>query len=422
MRILIHGINFVPELTGIGKYTGEMAQWLAARGHQVKVVTAPPYYPQWRVGDGYSGRRWSRECRTFAGGGRIEVIRCPLWVPRVPGGMRRLLHLASFVLASLPVMLAQIAWRPDLVWVVEPALLCAPQAWITARAAGARAWLHVQDFEVDAAFELGLLRGERSRRAVLRVERWLLARFDSVSTISPRMVERLLAKGVAPQRATLFPNWVDLDRITPQPTAAQGGVNAWRVRLGLGSQHIVALYSGNMGAKQGIEVLSGVARRLAAYRDIVLVLCGEGAARASLESKCAGLGNVRFLDLQPLGELNELLNMADMHLLPQRADAADLVMPSKLTGMLASGRPVIAAARAGTALGDAVRDCGIVVEPEQPQAMAAAIAALAIDAPRRHALGVAARLLAEGSLGRDAVLVPVERAMYALCMAQEPRP
>ena len=415
MRILLLGINFSPELTGIGKYTGEFAEWLAARGHEVRVVTAPPYYPQWRVADGWL-RLWYRtERRAAAGGGRLTVVRCPLWVPQRPDGLRRVVHLASFMLSSLPAMLAQVAWRPQVVWVVEPPLGCAPHALLVARLSGARTWLHVQDFEVDAAFDLGLLRGARRRAAALRVERWLMSRFDCVSTISARMVERLRAKGVAAQRATLFPNWVDLDSIAPQPPAWQGGANTWRNRLGLEARHVVALYSGNMGAKQGLDVLGDVARRLADRDDIIFVLCGQGPARISLEENCAGLDNVRFLDLQPLSELNDLLNMADLHLLPQRADAADLVMPSKLTGMLASGRPVVAAAHADTALAATVRGCGVVVEPEQPAAMAAAIVDLADDAQRRVALGAAARAHAQARLGRDAVLRAVERDMQVLC-------
>ena len=151
MKILLHGINFAPELTGIGKHTGEMAAWLAARWHVVRVVTAPPYYPDWQVADGYS----SRSCRRHTWQG-LDVWRCPLWVPVRPGGLKRLLHLASFALGSLPVMLRQIVWRPDGVWMVEPALLCAPAALGVVRLGGARALLHIQDFEVDAAFDLGL--------------------------------------------------------------------------------------------------------------------------------------------------------------------------------------------------------------------------------------------------------------------------
>jgi colanic acid biosynthesis glycosyl transferase WcaI len=123
VKLLVYGINFAPELTGIGKYTGEMAQWLAAAGHEVRVITAPPYYPAWKVGEGHSARHYRSE--TWQG---VRVMRTPLWVPRQPGGLKRLLHLGSFALSSLPVLCAQWRWKPDVVWVVEPALMCAPAA------------------------------------------------------------------------------------------------------------------------------------------------------------------------------------------------------------------------------------------------------------------------------------------------------
>ncbi|RME56373.1 colanic acid biosynthesis glycosyltransferase WcaI, partial [Candidatus Parcubacteria bacterium] len=166
MKVLIYAINYAPELTGIGKYTGEMAEWLAERGHQVRAVTAPPYYPAWKIGEGYSGRRYTREAL-----GGVEVWRCPLYVPSKPTGAKRIVHLASFALSSLPVMLRQIFWKPDMVFVVEPPLFCAPVAWIVARLSGGKCWLHVQDFEVDAAFALGLL-PKWMRKLASLAERW----------------------------------------------------------------------------------------------------------------------------------------------------------------------------------------------------------------------------------------------------------
>ena len=360
-----------------------MAAWLAAQGHDVRVVTAPPYYPNWKIGAGYSSQEWRRE--RWQG---VDVRRCPLWVPTRPGGVKRLLHLASFAVSSLPVMLRQLLWRPDVVWVVEPALFCAPAALVVARLSGAKAWLHVQDFEVDAAFDLGLLRGKFLRGVVLGAERWLMRHFDVVSTISQRMQQRLLDKGVAPAQAVLSPNWVDVSAITPggrsfslqagmsaQAAQATGHGNSFRTKLGIAPDAVVALYSGNMGGKQGLELLADVAklcltRAARVQAAVTFVFCGNGAGRADLMERCASLRNVHFLELQPIERLNELLAMADVHLLPQRADAADLVMPSKLTGMLASGRPVLATAHAGTELASVVQGCGVVVPPEDPAAMA----------------------------------------------------
>ncbi|MDO9439155.1 glycosyltransferase WbuB [Hydrogenophaga sp.] len=407
MKILIYGINFAPELTGIGKYSGEMAQWLAKAGHEVRVITAPPYYPAWKVGAGHSALHYRSE--TWEG---VRVIRTPLWVPRKPGGVKRLLHLASFALSSLPALLAQWRWKPEVVWVVEPPLMCAPAAAAFAALRGAGSWLHIQDYEVDAAFDLGLIKGRALRRCVEWAERALMRRFDRVSTISGRMVDRALSKGVPPRRLVHFPNWVDISGITPLTRPS-----TYRAELGLRPDDVVALYSGNMGNKQGLEVLADVARLLKDEPRIQFVLGGSGSGRADLQARCAGLTNVRFLDLQPMERLNDWLGLADVHLLPQRADAADLVMPSKLTGMLASGRAVLATAQPETELCGVVDSdaaCGVVVPPENPVAMAHALRALAADPERRAALGASGRRYAEAELGRDVILRRFEARLQEL--------
>ncbi|HEX5738862.1 MAG TPA: WcaI family glycosyltransferase, partial [Hydrogenophaga sp.] len=229
MKFLFYGINFAPELTDIGKYTGEMAQWLASAGHEVRVITAPPYYPAWEVGAGYSARQYHTE--VWQG---VRVTRTPLWVPHQPGGLKRLLHLGSFALSSLPVLLAQWRWKPDVVWVVEPPLMCAPAAVAFASLRGAKSWLHIQDYEVDAAFDLGLIKGQTLRRWVQRAERWLMRRFDRVSTISGRMVDRSLSKGAEAARVVHFPNWVDISGITPLAAPS-----AYRAELGLAPDAVV---------------------------------------------------------------------------------------------------------------------------------------------------------------------------------------
>lgn len=398
MKILLYGINFAPELTGIGKYTGEMAAWLAKSGYDVRVVTAPPYYPNWRVTQGYRSGSYTHEVWEGA-----RVWRAPLWVPESPSGVKRLLHLASFALFSLPVMLRQLAWRPDVVWVVEPPLICAPTALWIARLARARAWLHIQDYEVDAAFALGLLKGDFAKRLVTGLERWLMRRFDQVSTISVSMMKHALDKGVDGNRLVHCPNWIDLGRIFPLDEPS-----CYRTELNIPSSAVVALYSGNMGNKQGLEILAEAAELLADEPNLIFVFCGNGAGRPELEKRTKGLHNVRFLDLQPADRLNDLLGLADIHLLPQRADAADLVMPSKLTGMLASGRAIVATAHAETELGRVVSKCSVITPPGDTAAFVDAIRSLARDSEHRHALGKAGREYAEMKLNISHILLDFE--------------
>jgi colanic acid biosynthesis glycosyl transferase WcaI len=386
-RLLVVGLNYAPDFIGIPKYTTELCEELARRGHDVSVVTAPPYYPAWRVPAAYKGG-WRRERLNG-----VDVIRAPIFVPANPTGLTRLLHLLSFSASALPVALwAAIRRRPDVILCVAPSLLSAPVALAAARLSGAKAWLHVQDFEVDAAFELGMLKGEGPRRIAQSVEGFLLKAFDRVSTISESMRRLLVRKGVADGAAIELRNWVDVDMIVARPDSQ----TRYREELAIPADHIVALYSGNMAGKQGLEVLADVAVCLEALGGkITLLLCGQGPLKATLQDACAGLKNVRFIDLQPTERLPELLATADIHLLPQRAEAADLVLPSKLTGMLASGRPVVAMADEGTGLAVEVEGCGLIVPPGDAQAMTDAILRLAADGALSRQLGVTARERAE---------------------------
>lgn len=409
MKLLLLSLNFSPEPVGIGVYSGDLAHWLADRGHRVRVITAPPYFPQWQA----RGNRYRQEQ-----GRGVEILRCPLWVPRRPSGLTRLLHLASFALSSLPVLLAQVRWRPDVVITVAPAFFCAPGALLLAALCGrgTASWLHIQDFELDAAFELGLLKGRLLRRLAELGERRTLRGFARVSTISGAMVRHAIAKGVAPERARLLPNWVDLEAIHPQ-TESERAMNPYRRELGIGPGQRVLLYSGSMNKKQGLELLVEAIGRLADMPELVWLLAGEGPSKADLAAATAGMANVRLLPLQPAERLNHWLNLADVHLLPQKAGAADLVLPSKLLGILASGRPVVASSPASSELGQIAEQAGLRVEPEDGAAFAAAVRQLLADGDLRRQRGQAARQLAERRYGREAVLGQLERELEALTAA-----
>jgi len=424
MRILIYGINFHPEPTGIGKYTGEMTNWLAGRGHEVRVVTAPPFYPQWRVLPGSRAWKYSRERfrlqngngngKTASGqhaqGPYAEIFRCPIWVPENPKGAKRLLHLASFGLSSVPQIVRQVRWLPDIVLLVEPTLFCALQTLLVARWSGAKAWLHIQDFEIDAAFELGDFSSSRVRDWALAVERRMLSVFDRVSAISNRMVDHLCAKGVDPSRRILFPNWVDTAEIYPL-----AGPSPFRRELGIAESTVVALYSGSMGKKQGLDLLVDAARQLSHRPDLRFVFCGEGPGRQISVDNAKDLPNVSLLPVQPADRLNDLLNLADIHLLPQLSATADLVMPSKLTGMMASGRAIVATAHPGTQLFGVLEGRGIVTPPGDVDSFVSTLFRLAENLSLREQLGQEARRYAVSHLGREEILYRFEQSMLSAC-------
>ncbi|HEV2647384.1 MAG TPA: glycosyltransferase WbuB [Acidobacteriaceae bacterium] len=413
MRILIYGLNYAPELTGIGKYTGEMAVWLTERGHDVHVVTAPPYYPAWRIRDDYRGP-WYRTERIA---GQPVVYRTPLYVPERPTGLKRIAHLFSFMVGSIPVMLRQAFWQPEVVFTIEPTFFGVPLTLFVAKCANAACWLHVQDFEVDAAFELGLLPGQGPvHDAALRIEKFFTFAFDRVSGISPRMVDRARAKGIPAESTVLFPNWVDVEQIHPIQSSPDRS-NTFRQLLAGKVKDIdntvVLLYSGNMGAKQGLELLAPLAEQFEKNDRVHFLFCGDGAFRKRLEQLVAHRCNVTLLPLQPLSKLNELLNAADIHLLPQRASAADLVMPSRLSAMLSSGRPVVATALPGTQVAQVVAGRGLVVAPEDARSLCVAVETLIEDKPLRLSLGRAAREYAIRHLGKQQVLEQFEQDLKA---------
>jgi len=253
---------------------------------------------------------------------------------------------------------------------VEPTLFAAPAALLAAKLAGARTVLHVQDLEIDAAFAVGHLKNGALQKAAQVFERMVLGRFDHVITISDQMHKRLEAKGVRPEQLSVVRNWADLDQIKPLE-----GANAFRAELGLADDAFVVLYAGNIGAKQALHVVMDAAARLTARSDIVFVIAGDGPERDGLVAR--GLANVKFLPLQPEDRLCELLNLADIHILPQDRGAADLVMPSKLAGMLASGRPVLAMADPKTELHDFLQGAATLAAAGDSAGLAESLAGLA---------------------------------------------
>ena len=362
-RLFIYGMNYAPELIGVGRYSGELGAYMA-RSADVEVVTTAPHYPGWQVQAPYRAFAFQKEMRDGA-----LVHRCPMLMRKEMRGTWRILAPLSFAFFSAPLALWRILrTRPDTVLAVEPTLGIAPVAVLGAWLTGARAVLHVQDLEVDAAFAVGHLSGGLPRRFALFCERVLLSCFDHVVTISSEMRSRLQAKGVRDNRLSVVRNWVDLGRIRPLPRE-----NGFRRELGLAEADCVALYAGNIGAKQALHVVLEAAQSLSDEPGLVFVIAGEGPEKARLQARYGHLRNVRYLPLQPEERLCELLNLADVHLLPQDRNAADLVLPSKLGGMLATGRDILVATEPGTELHSFLAGSAIVVPSGDTVAMAEAL-------------------------------------------------
>lgn len=409
LDVLILGHNYSPELTGIAPCTTGMAEALAKNRNVVRVVCGTPSYPDWTVAAGYS--RWLPSRREENG---VTITRLPHIVPKRSHGWPRLLHHASFAVLAIGALLKACCRRPDIIIAVVPSTLSASVARLAAKLFRRPLWVHVQDLELDMALATGNFSRSRWRTRFMRaIERFALSA-DRVSSISPAMCDRLVAKGVAPARLSEFKNWASPD------VGDMQGLSSYRREWGLTDRH-VALYSGSLAAKQGLEIILDAARLLAHRRDILFVICGNGPNRAALMEAARGCGSVLFHDLQPMDRLPELLSTATVHLLPQIASAADLVLPSKLPNMLATGRPVIATAGPQTGLAHEVEGCGLVTPPHDAPAFAAAIERLIDDAELRATFGAAAVARAAERWSMTNILDGFERDLRALVVEREVR-
>ena len=397
MRILIYGINYSPELIGIGKYTGEMGAWLAQHDQEVDVITAMPYYPEWAVQASHKRRWWHTE--QIAG---VRVHRCPLYVPRDVTALKRILHEFSFVLSSLFFWLRIFfTKRYDVVICVAPPFHLGLVPTIYSKIRRVPLWCHIQDLQIDMAKELGMIKNRFFLKTMFWVESRILQRSRVVSTISEGMIRKVALKKGVQSECVLFPNWVDGDYIKPLPQT-----QSLRAELGLNPSDKVVLYSGSIGEKQGLEIIIQVARSFVNRPDVKFLFFGTGGGQGKLETLVREyeLTNVTFYPLQPYEKLSALLATADIHLVLQKKSASDLVLPSKLTGILAAGGFALVSAIQGTTLHDVVHHhrMGVLIEPESVEALKDAIdEALLSDLA---AFRLNARNYAENYLNKERVL------------------
>ena len=399
MKILIYGINFSPELTGIGKYTGEMSAFLAANHHEVRVVTAPPYYPEWKIHNKYSGLRYTSEVVDGA-----KVYRVPIYVPKKLSFISRVLHLMSFSLSSLPIVLAQIKWKPDVIVYIQPTLFASLGAVMVSKICGAKSIMHVQDYEIDAMLGLSMIKERLALKVVKRIEKILMSQFDLVSSISYSMLKNAKSKGVSEANLFLFPNWSDIDYVTPYTNG-----DSLKSEWGFQNSDKIVLYAGNIGKKQGLELLIEAAEILKDQKSLKFLIVGTGAHVESLKkyTSLKKLCNVYFKPLQPWRLVPEMLAMANVHMVIQKRGAADVVLPSKLTNILSCGGYAIVTAEEETELGMlASRFPGIYerVEPENSVLLVESLKRLLnsdLSMPNRVARDYAVRHLAKDSVLAD---------------------
>ncbi|NJP99654.1 glycosyltransferase [Streptomyces zingiberis] len=392
-RVLLVSTNYAPEQAGIGPYATQIAEHWAAEGRwEVHVLAGVPHYPAWRVDPAYRGV-WRRE-ETRAG---VRVHRRRHTVPSRQTALRRAVYEASILAGGL--LAPPRTGRLDAVVAQVPSLAGGLLAARVARRHGVPYVPVVQDLMGAAAAQSGIRGGGRAAAAAAAVERRVLRRAALVGVIHETFTDRVVAMGVARDRVRLVPNWSHVAR----PSASRA---ATRARLGWPEGRTVLLHSGNMGLKQGLEVLVEAAR---AEPGVDIILMGDGNQRARLAELGRGVPNLRFLPPAGEAEFPDVLAAADVLAVTQRASVLDMSIPSKLTSYFAAGRPVVAsvAAEGGTA-GEVRRSgAGVLVPPEDPSALLEAVRRLAADPAGADALGARGPAYVDTHLSRAAGLARI---------------
>jgi glycosyltransferase involved in cell wall biosynthesis len=407
LRILIVGINYSPEETGIAPYTAGLAEHLAAKGYSVVAVTGLPSYPQWRAYDGYRRLLWKRE--SING---VDVRRRWHYVPRQQSAIRRGLYEGTFLLTGLSALALP---RPDMIVGIVPSLSGGLLARLVAWRFRVPYGLIFQDLVGQAAKQSGVGGGGRVATAVRAAEGWAARRAAAVGIIAEGFRPYLESLGVDAKRIYRVRNWTHVEA----PSMDRGLV---RKQLGLPKDAVVCIHAGNMGYKQGLENVIECAR-LAAERDgrLLFVLIGDGNRRSHLEALAGQykLPNLRFLPLQSKALFPNALAAADLLLVNQRGTVGDMSLPGKLTAYFVSGQPVIAAVArdSETAREVAVSGAGVVVEPDDPEALLGAIDDLLGDPAKCDRLGAAGKRWAQEKLTAAAALTDYEAFIKALLPA-----
>ncbi|MCA1994602.1 MAG: glycosyltransferase family 4 protein [Coleofasciculus sp. S288] len=409
MRILIYSYNYHPEPIGIAPLITELAEGLVQRGHEVRVVTGMPNYPQRQIYENYRGKFYCTE-RTNG----VTVQRSYLWVRPEPNLLDRLLLEISFVATSFVHALK--GKRPDIILLTVPPLPVSVPAALLGWIHRTPVILNLPDSLPDAAVHVGLLKNQKLIRLFEILEKFAYRTASKITVIADGFIDNLIGKGVPSHKVELIPNWVDVNFIQPMPKED----NEFRKLHHLTGKFVV-LYAGNIALTQGLTTVINAAVRLRHIPDIAIVIVGEEKALEQLQlyrDTCKA-ANVILLPFQPREKLPEMLAAADVGLVVQKQNVVSFNMPSKIQVLLASGRAIIASVPAnGTAARSVVQSGGgIIVPPEDPGALAAAILDLYHNPDKIKVLGEKSRQYAIDNYSFEQALDRYEKLFAAI---QEP--
>ena len=404
LRLIVLCPHFEPDMAPTGVVMTRIVHELAARGHELHVVTSLPWYRKHQVESGWAGALWRVEKTNWGSISRVQPF-----AGKTKSNLLR--RAVGFVLFSYFVGLRALFtgrfWRRvDGVLAMSPPLTLGLIGWHTKLFRGGKLVFNIQDVFPDAAIETGAISNQRVIAAASWLERVSYQRSDSVVLLSDDLannVQRKLEQKFH-KRIKVIPNFVDTHAIVPMSRLTN-----YRRELGI-DESLVVMYAGNVGFSQSLELLLEAARVLP---EVMFVINGEGAARNSLEAKASTLNNVKFGDYQDVSRLSEVLATGDLHVVPLRRGLGSVSVPSKTYSILAAGRPICAAIDLDTEVPRilAAAKAGVCVEPDNQQAFVSAISAMTLDRKNLEEMGANGRKWVEGHASPQSVAQRYE-ALY----------
>lgn len=327
-RITIIGINYYPEDTAIGLYTSQLAEYFQSEGIEVKIITGFPYYPSWEISSEYQQKKLFLKERING----IDVFRYKQYVPKNPTFFKRIIHLLDFTFGSL-INIFHIK-KTDVVLCVVPFTSTIFLGKILSKLRQSKLWIHIQDFEFDVASDSDIVDKNSMNNIIFKILFWIEKKFlnqaDIISTISTAMIKKLDQKVRENSRKYLLPNWVDIEEINPTTAKPHPYLKSKKFKI---------LYSGNIGEKQNWEFFLLFVKELENNNDIEFIIVGNGSKKEWLVNKLTNHTNVKYYLPVTYDKLSDLLCNTDIHILFQKEDVIDTVMPSKILAMMASQKP-----------------------------------------------------------------------------------
>ncbi len=341
--ILFIGINFYPEPTGIGKYSGEMVEWLSEKGLKIEVITGFPYYPNWKL---EKIRYWYEVAFLFHK--KVKVTRCPLYVPKKPTGIKRMLQEITFSLSALPKIIAiSIVHKPKFIICIAPPFHLGLLGYISKIISGGKLIYHIQDLQIEAATALNMIKYKWLIKIMFKIEKIIFNKSNHISTIHPNMVLELRKKNIS--NILLLPNWIDIHLMYPIKNSI-----TLREEYKLPTDKKIFLYSGSLGEKQGIEIILNIAEEFNNNENFLFIIAGNGPFHEEIKKMIIKreIKNLITRNLVAASELNQWLNIADFHLIIQKNETSNFLFPSKLISILSVGGTCIALVPESNKLGN----------------------------------------------------------------------